>query len=201
MIGIPRFASWLMRPVRLPLRIKKSDDFQWKLAGRSSDDGMIYGLGEHEKGRRASRGITSHGWQRAPGISGEGRGKSRGDFHAKLDDCFAEEECRLGFHPGWKRGVIIGGDPRRGGIRHYTEDGLLIGSFRSDPRYGTQPLDWPSGLLDAQLAVNSNRDPRDGILDVWTEDNFSQHLIWYRVDDRDIESFEGTLRSSNCPEE
>ncbi len=54
-------------------------------------------------------------------------------------------------------------------------------------------FDWPSGLLDAQLAVNCNRDPRDGILDVWTEDNFNQRLIWYRVDDRDIESFEGTL--------
>jgi hypothetical protein len=47
--------------------------------------------------------------------------------------------------------------------------------------------------LDAQLAVNCNRDPRDGLLDVWTEDNFNQRLIWYRVDDRDIEAFEGKL--------
>ena len=29
-----------------------------------------------------------------------------------------------------EKGVIIGGDPRRGGIRHYTEGSLLIGSFR-----------------------------------------------------------------------
>ena len=88
---------------------------------------------------------------------------------------------------------MIGGDPYRGGVRHYTKDGLLIGGFQSDPRFGTKPLDWPSGLLDAQLAVNCDRDPRDGILDVWTEDNFNQRLIWYRVDDRDIETFEGKL--------
>jgi hypothetical protein len=48
-------------------------------------------------------------------------------------------------------------------------------------------------LLDAQLAVGCDRDPRDGILDVWTEDNYNQRLIWYRVDDRDIEGFEGKL--------
>ena len=73
-------------------------------------------------------------------------------------------------------------------------DGLLIGAFQSDKRFGIQPVDWPSGLLDSHLAINCNRDPRDGLLDVWTEDNFNQRLIWYRVDDRDIETFEGTIK-------
>ncbi|HEY5813723.1 MAG TPA: hypothetical protein VIT23_13840, partial [Terrimicrobiaceae bacterium] len=95
--------------------------------------------------------------------------------------------------PGGKGGVFIGGDPWRGGVRHYTKDGLLIGGFHSDQRFGTQPVDWPSGLLDSHLAVNCNRDPRDGFLDVWTEDNYNQRLIWYRVDDRDIETFEGKI--------
>jgi hypothetical protein len=95
--------------------------------------------------------------------------------------------------PGGNGGVLVGGDPWRGGVRHYTKDGLLIGGFQSDVRFGTQPLDWPSGLLDSQLAVNCNRDPRDGLLDVWTEDNFNQRLIWYRVDDRDIETIEGKI--------
>jgi hypothetical protein len=54
-------------------------------------------------------------------------------------------------------------------------------------------VDWPSGLLDAYLAVNCNRDPRDGLLDVFTEDNVNQRLIWHRVDDRDITTTEGKL--------
>ena len=95
--------------------------------------------------------------------------------------------------PGGKGGVLIGGDPWRGGVRHYSKDGLLIGGFQSDPRFGAQPFDWPSGLLDAYLAVNCNRDPRDGLLDVFTEDNLNQRLIWHRVDDRDITTWEGKL--------
>ena len=94
---------------------------------------------------------------------------------------------------GGQGGVLVGGDPWRAGVHHYTKEGLLIGSFQSDPRFGAQPLDWPSGMLDAYLAVNCNRDPRDGILDVFTEDNMNGRLIWYRVDDRDIETMRGNL--------
>jgi hypothetical protein len=85
------------------------------------------------------------------------------------------------------------GQVLRAAVRHCTKDGLLIGAFQSDKRCGIQLVDWFSPLLDSHLAINCNRDPRDGLLDVWTEDNFNQRLIWYRVDDRAIETFEGTL--------
>ena len=85
--------------------------------------------------------------------------------------------------------VAVGLAPIRGG-----KGGVLIGGFHSDRRFGIQPVDWPSGLLDSHLGVNCDRDPRDGLLDVWTEDSFNQRLIWYRVDDRDIETFEGKFK-------
>ena len=89
--------------------------------------------------------------------------------------------------------MLVGGDPWRGGIHHYTKDGLLIGAFFSDARFGVQPIDWPSGMLDAYLAVSCQRDPRDGMLDVFAEDNMNHRLIWYRVDDRDITTIEGKI--------
>ena len=118
--------------------------------------------------------------------------KSRGEI-SKADWWEILPQVSVGRTPG-RGGVFIGEDPCRAGVRHYTKDGLLIGAFQSDKRFGIQPVDWPSGLLDSHLAINCNRDPRDGLLDVWTEDNFNQRLIWYRVDDRDIETFEGALK-------
>ena len=41
-----------------------------------------------------------------------------------------------------------------------------------------------SGWLDNQCSVAVNRDPRDGLLDVFTEDDFALRLGWYRIDDR-----------------
>ena len=45
-----------------------------------------------------------------------------------------------------------------------------------------QTLWYPAGglalqLLDSHLTINCNRDPREGLLDVGTEDNFNQRLI------------------------
>jgi hypothetical protein len=36
--------------------------------------------------------------------------------------------------------------------------------------------------------VAVNRDPRDGLLDVFVEDNFNLRIAWYRIDDRQIET-------------
>ena len=172
------------------LGIQKGDDFQWKLAGRSIDDGMIYGLGSTRKQGTPQEGGLHMGGNVLMGFALKD-GEEIND--ARWAVVLPKKTVGLAPVPGGNGGVLVGGDPWRAGVRHYTKDGLLIGGFQSDPRYGVPPFDWPSGLLDAPLAVNCNRDPRDGMLDVWTEDNFNQRLIWYRVDDRDIETIEGKI--------
>jgi hypothetical protein len=71
-----------------------------------------------------------------------------------------------------------------GGIAVDEKGWLWIASYMRKPPN-------PTGQLDNYLAINCNRDPGDGLFDVWTEDNLNQRLIWYRVGDRDIETFEG----------
>jgi sugar lactone lactonase YvrE len=175
------------------LGISKGDDFQWKLAGRSVDDGMIYGLASTKKPGTPQEGGLHMGGNVLMGFQEKDIDRPEEITEPKWSIVLPLKSVGLSPIPGGNGGVFIGGDPPRGGVRHYTKDGLLIGGFQSDPRFGTPPLDLPSGLLDAHLAVGCNRDPRDGVLDVWTEDNYNQRLIWYRVDDRDIESFEGKL--------
>ncbi len=175
------------------LGVSKGEEFAWKLVGRSSDDGMIYGLADTRKPGAPREGGLHMGGNVLMGLQG-----SKADNPGEISEpkwwvVLPKKSVGLAPIPGGNGGVFIGGDPWRGGVRHYTKDGLLIGGFQSAQRFGTQPLDWPSGLLDAHLAVNCNRDPRDGLLDVWTEDNFNLRLIWYRVDDRDIETFEGKI--------
>ena len=173
--------------------ISKGDDFQWKLVGRSVDDGMIYGLANTKKAVAPQEGQMHMGGNVLLGFQGRDVQSPEEISTAKWMVVLPKKSVGLAPIPGGRGGVLIGGDPWRGGVRHYTKDGLLIGGFQSHQRFGIQPIDWPSGLLDAQFAVNCNRDPRDGILDVWAEDNFNQRLIWYRVNDSDIETFEGKL--------
>ncbi len=175
------------------LGIAKGDDVQWKLAGRSAADGMIYALASTKK-----PGTPQEGMMHMSGNVLMGFKEKDPRSLEKITEpiwwvILPMKTVGLAPIPGGNGGVLIGGDPWRGGIRHYTKDGLLIGGFQSDPRFGAKPLDWPTGLLDSHLAVGCNRDPRDGVLDVFGEDNFNQRLIWYRVDDRDIETFEGKL--------
>lgn len=175
------------------LGLSKGDFFQWKLTGRSTEDGMIYGLADTKKPGAPREGGMHMGGNVLMGFQEKNADSSGEISKPQWAVVLPKKTVGLAPIPGGKGGVFVGGDPWRGGVRHYTKDGLLIGGFQSDPRFGTQPVDWPTGLLDAQLAVGCDRDPRDGILDVWTEDNYNQRLIWYRVDDRDIESFEGKL--------
>ena len=91
--------------------------------------------------------------------------------------------------PGGPGGVLVGIDPGRGTVGHYTKEGLLIGSMKtcrpfSDP--AKEP--WVVGRLDSYLAVNCSRDPRDGLVDVFVEDNMNQRIVWYRVDDTNIQT-------------
>jgi hypothetical protein len=91
--------------------------------------------------------------------------------------------------PGGPGGVLVGIDPSRGTVGHYTKEGLLIGSMKTTPPFSDPAKEpWVVGGLDAYLAVNCNRDPRDGLIDVFVEDNLNQRIVWYRVADTNIQT-------------
>ena len=94
--------------------------------------------------------------------------------------------------PGGQGGVLIGGRPWGGVVQHYTSDGLMIGECVPSKDKGVAPNN-PSGLLDAYLAVDAVRDPRDGLLDVFVEDDYNERIEWYRVDDHDIQTLTGMM--------
>jgi hypothetical protein len=47
--------------------------------------------------------------------------------------------------------------------------------------------------MDNTAALAVNRDPRDGLLDVFGEDSWLNRAIWYRVDDRQMQVIEGRV--------
>lgn len=164
----------------------------WKLVGHS-DDGMIYALGYSKRPGTAQEGGLHMGGNTLVAFRQPDSGKVEPLTAFAWTVLLPKSSVGLSPISGGSGGVLVGGDPWRGGIHHYTKDGLLIGSFCSDPRFGVQPVDWPSGMLDAHLAVSCQRDPRDGLLDVFAEDNMNHRLIWYRVDDRDVSTAEGKV--------
>ena len=98
---------------------------------------------------------------------------------------------------GGAGGVLVGNKLDRGTIGHYNKEGLLIGTFKNAPMFGIGPGElgyedqppgnWPSGGLDSFLAINCQRNPVDGLLDVFVEDNLNLRVYWYRVDDSNIQ--------------
>jgi DNA-binding beta-propeller fold protein YncE len=164
----------------------------WKLVDHG-DDGMIYALGFSKKPGTPQEGGLHMGGNTLTAFRQPDPAKVEYLQNYAWTVVLPKSSVGLSAIPGGKGGVLIGGDPWRGGIHHYSKDGLLIGAFSSDARFGVQPINWPSGLLDAYLAVNCHRDPRDGLLDVFAEDNMNHRLIWYRVDDRNIATTEGKI--------
>ena len=89
----------------------------------------------------------------------------------------------------WRGGVLVGIDPGQGTVGHYTKDGLLIGSMKTAAQFNDpQREPWVVGLLDSYLAINCNRDPRDGLVDVFVEDNMNQRIVWYCVNDSNLQT-------------
>ena len=86
--------------------------------------------------------------------------------------------------PGGPGGVLCGSEPGKAFIHHYTHDGLLIGKAMHDPKIVGAKPDQPNGMLDYYGAISVQRDPRDGILDLFVEDNFNLRIVWYRIDGR-----------------
>jgi hypothetical protein len=82
------------------------------------------------------------------------------------------------------QGVMLG-YYQQGHIYHYEPGGLLIGIAKLGDAAGNQ-----TGWMDNTAALAVNRDPRDGVLDVFGEDSWLNRMIWYRVDDRNIRVIE-----------
>ena len=50
-----------------------------------------------------------------------------------------------------------------------------------------------SGWFDNHACIAVNRDRRDGILDVFAEDDFVLRIGWYRIDDSKIDVITGKI--------
>jgi len=89
-------------------------------------------------------------------------------------------------------GVVIGAEPAKGGIYYYSTDGLLVCRMFPSAAMGEKP-NGPTGTLDMYSAVTANRDPADGLVDVFVEDDFNDRILWYRVTDRADRVVTGTM--------
>jgi hypothetical protein len=90
--------------------------------------------------------------------------------------------------PGGKGGCFVG-EGKDARLDHFSADGLLIGAMQPGEAMCKQ-----TGWLDNHASVAVNRDRRDGILDVFAEDDYVLRIGWYRVDDRDMETHTGAIR-------
>ncbi len=169
-------------------------EFNWMMVNRS-DDGMVYSLafgdrpGLPQNGARWMGGNVLFGWDSKSAASPSPLGAPK--WHVTLP----ERSVGMTPIPGGPGGVFVGIYPwNRATIGHYTKNGLLIGSFNADTVFGDDnPPNLASGALDSFLALNCNRDPRDGIIDVFAEDNWNSRILWYRVDDSAIQTLSGTF--------
>ncbi|HCE46680.1 MAG TPA: hypothetical protein DET40_24295 [Lentisphaeria bacterium] len=140
------------------------------------------------------------------GFSNWNRAPQNGGLHmgGNILECFKGSEARwrivlpemcvgLSAIPEGNGGCMIGGQPFIGTIHHYSKDGQLIGIFGPDKNLMGSAPNHTTGLMDMYSALNICRDPRDGILDVFVEENYNLRIPWYRVDDRDIQTISGKL--------
>ena len=177
------------------------EQFNWMMVNRSPNDGMVYALAYAAKAGLPSRGGSWMGGNVLFAFDGQTSSTPAQLAAPKWLVPLPTAAVGMTPIPGGPGGVFVGantddttGADRGGVIHHYTKDGLLIGSFKSAPAFGVEgSQDLPSGAFDAFSAISCNRDPRDGILDVFGEDNWNQRLLWYRVDDRNIQTQTGNL--------
>ena len=62
-----------------------------------------------------------------------------------------------------------------------SRDGILVGSAGPGA-----PAAGISGWLDNTASIACNRDPRDGKIDVFAEEDYAHRILWYRFDDSQI---------------
>jgi hypothetical protein len=86
-------------------------------------------------------------------------------------------------------GGCMAGSGAAAAVFHFNADGLHLGTLKPGDAMCKE-----SGWMDNHASVAVNRDPRDGILDVFAEDDYVLRVGWYRVDDRNIRTLEGGVR-------
>ena len=169
-------------------RVISQESLFWPMSMKMAQhggDGMTYVYGHTRRKGTPQNGGAWMGGNVLAGFEGD---------RCKWQTVLPGVAVSLDSIPGGQGGCVIGGEPGAGRIHHYTRDGLLIGLCGPDPKVMGAPPNNPSGFLDMYAAVTVNRDPRDGLLDVFVEDNFNLRIAWYRIDDRRIETITGTIR-------
>ena len=86
------------------------------------------------------------------------------------------------------QGGCMVGQGRAAQIDQYTADGLLIGQMKPGDAMSQE-----TGWMDNHASVAVNRDPRDGVLDVFAEDDYVCRIGWYRVEDGKVRVVSGAM--------
>jgi hypothetical protein len=182
---------------RNALGLTSNENFEWKMTGRS-DDGMVYALAWTSKAGLPQDDAAWMGGNVLFGFQQSNLQDPEFLGPPKWRVVLPKKSVGMVPIPGGQGGVLVGIDPGRGTVGHYTKEGLLIGSMKTSPRFSDPTREpWVVGGLDAYLAINCNRDQRDGLIDVFVEDNLNARIVWYRVDDTNIQTVgEGQLNAS-----
>jgi len=145
-----------------------------------SDDGSLYAMGRSKAwecpGGKEAGYIWMGGW-----ILARYDRENRRQWIARLPEV-CPGICDV---PG---GGAMLGYYKLGHVYHYDPHGLLVGAAKLGDPAGNQ-----TGWMDNTAALAVNRDPRDGLLDVFGEDSWLNRAIWYRVDDRQMQAIEGRV--------
>ena len=184
---------------RNALGLTGSERFEWKMAGQSTDAssvGMVYGLAWSDKQGLPQDGLAWMGGNVLFGF--QQSNPATLSFLGTPKFCVPLPKTSVGMRPipGGPGGALAGIDPETGTVGHYTKEGLLIGSMKTSFTFRDMSKEpWVVGRLDAYLAVNCNRAP-DGLFDVFVEDNLNQRVVWYRVNDSNIQTADTNTVSS-----
>jgi sugar lactone lactonase YvrE len=171
---------------RLAREIVAADDSPagfFPLMAVRADDGSLYAMGRSDAWERPGGKEAGYIWMGGWALARYDRANRRQWITRLPEVC--PGMCDI---PGGNGGVMLG-YYKLGHIYHYEPGGLLIGVARLGDPAGNQ-----TGWMDNTAALSVQRDPRDGVLDVFGEDSWLNRMIWYRVNDRDVQVVTGPLR-------
>lgn len=142
-----------------------------------ADDGTLYAFGKSDTWKEpTNHGAWMGGWALA-----------RYDPRGRMYWAVPLPEVCVGMDSVPGGGVMLGWF-QKAHVFHYNGDGLHIGTAVPGPASGGL-----TGWLDNTASLAANRDPRDRIVDVFTSDNYLYRILWYRIDDRAIETIRAKI--------